>query len=189
MSIVGAEPPVAEPPDATVELVVGRIARAHGLRGDVVVDVRTDEPAHRFVAGTRFDTREGVLELESTKWHGARLVARFAQVADRDAAERLRGIELQVAVPVDERPDDPEEFYDHQLRGLAAYVAGERAGTVTDVLHLPGQELLVLDLAGREVLVPFVAEIVTSVRLAERRVDVSDRPGLLSEPDEDGPST
>ncbi len=176
------------PTRTSIEITVGRIGRAHGLRGDVFLDVRTDEPERRFASGSRFSTRRGVLVLESARWHGARLVARFEQASDREGAELLRGIELRVDVPADERPEDPEEFYDHQLRGLAAHLdTGERIGRVNDVLHLPGQDMLVLDIDASEVLVPFVAEIVTSVDLEAGRVEIADLPGLLSElpsPDE-----
>lgn len=183
----GADPPGSTP--STVEITVGVVGRAHGLRGDVFLDVRTDEPERRFGPGTRFTTRRGQLVLESTRWHGARLLARFADTADRDAAESLRGVELTVDVPADERPEDPEEFYDHQLRGLAACTTGgQRLGRVTDVLHLPAQDTLVLDVDGREVLVPFVAEIVTEVDLAAGRVVVAALEGLLSEAPEDGSS-
>jgi len=188
------EPPaVPNVPATTVEITVARIGRAHGLRGDVVLEVRTDEPERRFAPGTRFATRHGSLVLESTHWHGARLLAKFAEAPDREGAEMLRGIELRVDVPVDERPADPDDFYDHQLRGLAAHTAGgEHIGRVSEVLHLPGQDMLVLDVDGAEVLVPFVAEIVTSVDLASGQVEITDRRGLLTEPavtSEDGPPT
>ncbi len=175
--------------DPTVEITVGRVGRAHGLRGDVFVDVRTDEPERRFTPGARFDTPRGPLVVTSTRWHGARLVARFAQADDRDSAERLRGTELRVAVPTDERPEDPEEFYDHQLRGLAAHTSeGVLVGTVADVLHLPSQDLLVLETDHGEVLVPFVAEIVTAVDVAAGRLEITDRPGLLAEADSAEPT-
>jgi 16S rRNA processing protein RimM len=179
-----AEPSAtADPRPASVEITVGKIGRAHGLRGDVFLEVRTDEPERRFAPGTRFGTRRGVLVLESTRWHGARLLARFEKVSDREGADLLRGIELRVDVPADERPEDPDEFYDHQLRGLAAHLeTGERVGSVSDVLHLPGQDMLVLDIDATEVLVPFVAEIVTSVDVDAGRVEITDRPGLLRAP-------
>ena len=168
-----------------VELTVGLIGRAHGLRGDVFLDVRTDEPDRRFAPGTRFMTPRGSLLLTAARWQGARLVATFAQAADRSAAELLHGIELRVHVPADERPEDPEEFYDHQLRGLTAHSdGGGRIGRVIEVLHLPAQDTLVLDVGCREVLVPFVAELVTSVDLAAGRLEIADRPGLVAEPPE-----
>lgn len=87
----------------------------------------------------------------------------------------------------DERPDDPEEFYDHQLVGLTAVDEdGDPIGPVTDVLHLPAQDMLVLDRDGREVLVPFVADLVPSVDLAARTLVVVAQPGLLDElPDDE----
>lgn len=183
----GADQRASTPP--TVEITVGVIGRAHGLRGDVFVDVRTDEPERRFGPGTAFATRRGHLVLESTRRHGARLVATFAGVADRDAAEALRGVQLTVDVPAGERPADPEEFYDHQLRGLTAVTTGGRlVGRVSDILHLPAQDTLVLDVDGHEVLVPFVSEIVTEVDLTNGRVVVADRAGLLAEMPEDGSS-
>jgi 16S rRNA processing protein RimM len=170
------------PPGSTVEVTVGRIARAHGLRGDVVVDLRTDDPARRFSPGTTFVTPRGNLVVESTHWHGSRLLVRFAQTPDRGAAEALRGLDLRLDVSQDERPDDPEEFYDHQLRGLTAYTtAGRLVGTVTDVLHLPAQDTLVIDADGREVLVPFVVEIVPTVDLAAGTVAITEQPGLLED--------
>jgi 16S rRNA processing protein RimM len=163
-----------------VRITVGRIARAHGLRGDVVVDVRTDDPDLRFALGTTFATPRGDLVVDASRWHGSGLLVRFEHVRDRESAERLRGLELALDVPSDERPDDPDEYYDHQLRGLSAYtVDGTLVGEVLDVLHLPTQDTLVLDLAGREALVPFVAEIVPEVDLAGGRLVIADVPGLL----------
>lgn len=165
---------------ATVEVVVGRIGRPHGVAGAVFVDVRTDEPERRFAAGTVFETARGRLEVDSTRWHGRRLVARFAGVADRDEAAALRGVELTLQVAADERPEDAEEFYDHQLVGLAvALESGEGIGTVVEVLHLPAQDLLVVaDPADRaaERLVPFVRELVPTVDLAGHRLVVVDQP-------------
>jgi 16S rRNA processing protein RimM len=173
----------------TVEITVGKIGRAHGLRGEVFVEVRTDEPERRFATGARFSTPRGELRVESTRWQGARLVVAFTGTSDRDAAQALRGAELRVDVPADERPADPEEFYDHQLRGLAAHTpGGPRLGVVTDVLHLAAQDVLVLDVGGTEVLVPFVGEIVTVVDLESGLVEVADLPGLLTEAPPDPPA-
>jgi 16S rRNA processing protein RimM len=91
-----------------VELLVGRVGRAHGIRGDLTIDVRTDEPDRRFSPGTVFSTRRGPLTVDSMKWHSSRLLVRFAEVTDRNAAESLRGTELRVEVDPDERPEDPE---------------------------------------------------------------------------------
>jgi 16S rRNA processing protein RimM len=173
-------PEPARPP--TVEVVVGRIGRPHGLRGDVVVDVRTDEPARRFAVGTRLGSPLGPLGVTSTQWHGSRLLVHFAEVGDRDKAETLRGVELRVDVPTDERPEDPEEFYDHQLVGLNAFDSeGQRAGEVTEVLHLPAQDVLVIRRAdGSSALVLFVRELVPDVDLRTGRLELSQPTQWLS---------
>jgi len=171
---------------ASIELLVGRVGRAHGLAGDVAVDVRTDDPDRRFADGTTFMTVRETLTVASTKWHSGRLLARFEEVGDRTTAESLRGTDLRVAVAEDERPDDPEEFYDHQLVGLRAETdAGAVLGEVTDVLHLPAQDVIVVDCAGRDVLIPFITELVPAVDLEGARIVVVDRPGLLRDRDED----
>lgn len=168
--------------------MVGKVGRAHGVRGDVVLDVRTDEPERRFVPGTSFATARGELTIAVTRWHGQRLLARFEQVSDRTGAERVRGVELRAVVAADERPEDPEEFYDHQLLGLTAVTSsGEHLGPVREVLHLPAQDVLVVNVAGNDVLVPFVTQLVPTVDLATGRVVVVDRPGLI-DGDEASPS-
>lgn len=174
-----------------VEVVVGRIGRAHGVRGEVSVDVRTDEPERRFAVGTRLrvapDRPRATVVVAAVRPHAGRLLVTFDQVLDRSAAEQLRGATLAVDVDETERPDDPEEFYDHQLVGLAVKDdAGAAVGAVEAVLHLPAQDVLaVRRIDGREVLVPFVAEIVPVVDVAARHVVVVDRIGLL-DPDEFG---
>ena len=170
-----------------MELVAGRIAKAHGITGELVVDVRTDDPEARFSIGNRlrlknFRTgleREAVIS--SVRPHGARLLIRLEGVADRDSAEALRGGLFVVDSAELPDIDDPDEFYDHQLEGLAVVtVDGRDVGTVVEVLHTPGGELLsVRAESGGEVLVPFVGEIVTSVSLAEGIVCIDPPEGLL----------
>lgn len=167
----------------TVEVLVGTIGRAHGTRGDVVVNVRTDEPERRFARGTGFTTERGRLVVNTTSWHSGRLLVTFAGVQDRTAAEALSGTQLRVVIGADERPDDPDEFYDHQLVGLRAEtVNGADVGEVVDVLHLPSQDVLTVRRPdGDEVLVPFVAALVPTVDLAARVVRVVDQPGLITD--------
>ena len=168
--------------EATVDVLVGQVGRAHGIRGDVSVNVRTDEPERRFADGAVLQTARGPVTVAATRWHHARLLVRFEGVADRSAAEQLRGLELRVDVAADERPEDPEEYYDHQLVGLRAETSdGRRLGDVTEVLHLPMQDVLVLRHAGADRLVPFVTEFVPVVDLDEGRVVVEAVPGLLDE--------
>ncbi|MGH3447611.1 MAG: ribosome maturation factor RimM [Nocardioidaceae bacterium] len=164
----------------TVEVLVGTVGRAHGVRGELVIDARTDEPGRRFAAGVRFETSRGPLTIVGTRWHGQRLLARFAEVSDRTAAESWRGVELRLQVPADERPTDPEEFYDHQLEGLSVRTTlGADAGVVADVLHLPAQDVLVVRRGAAETLVPFVAAVVPTVDVASGQVVVDHSSGLF----------
>ncbi|WP_327681039.1 ribosome maturation factor RimM [Kitasatospora sp. NBC_00458] len=170
-----------------MQLVVGRIGRAHGIRGDVSVEVRTDEPELRLGPGAVLSTdpaSAGPLTVESGKVHSGRLLLRFAGVKDRNAAEALRGTVLIAEVDPEERPDDPEEYYDHQLIGLdVVLLDGTPVGELTEVVHLPYQDLLTVRKAdGTEVLVPFVSRIVPVIDLENQRA-VIDPPGGLIDPD------
>lgn len=175
------------PTRARVEVVVGKVGRAHGLSGDVFVEVRTDEPDRRFAVGTTFPTAHGPLTIQDARWHSRRLLLTFAEVPDRTAAEAMRGVELTMEVPADERPADPEEYYDHQLVGLHAVTpTGAPIGDVTEVLHLPAQDLLsVRTSGGQEVLIPFVREVVPVIELATSRITISDSAGLLPSADDE----
>ncbi len=167
-----------------MHLVVGRIGRPHGLRGEVTVEVRTDDPELRFAPGAILATEPasaGPLTVVAGWHHGARLVLSLDGVGDRSAAERLRGTLLVVDVDPQASPSDPEEFFDYQLRGLeVSTVAGEPVGELHDVLHLPGQDVLAVRRPdGREVLVPFVAAMVPQVDLGVGRVLIDPPAGLL----------
>ena len=165
-----------------MRVVVGRIGRPHGIRGEVTVEVRTDSPDVRFAPGSVLTTdpaRLGPITVAAARWHSGRLLLSGAGVHDRTGAEGLRGAILSAEVDDGDIPEDPEEFYDHQLRGLTVVAAGSSdvIGIVDDVVHLPGQDLLAVKReGGREVLVPFVAEIVTDIDLDAGRVTV-DLPG------------
>jgi 16S rRNA processing protein RimM len=172
-------------------LVVGRIGRPHGLKGEVSVEPRTDEPDRRFTPGARLRTERrrpggdavSSLTVRDTRWHSGRLLVTFEEIADRTAAEDARGTLLVVSVDPSERPEDPEEFYDHQLVGLAVETtAGEQVGELVEVVHGTAQDLLVVRAEDdREVLVPFVAALVPEVDLEGGRIVVDDRPGLFAE--------
>jgi 16S rRNA processing protein RimM len=169
-----------------MQLVVGRVGRPHGLRGDVTVEVRTDDPDQRFAAGKLLATSpsdRGPLTITASRWHSGRLIVSFAGYDDRDAAQALRGTVLVIDAGELAPLADPEEFYDHDLIGLdAVTVSGEQVGTITDVRH-HGQNLLVIAGAGprfgTEILVPFVAALVPDVDLAAGRLIVDPPPGLL----------
>jgi 16S rRNA processing protein RimM len=170
-----------------MELVVGRVVRAHGINGEVVVEIRTDDPAARFAPGTTLRAKgsrgkqERSYVVDDVREHSGRLLVRLAEVADRDAADALRG--SLFVVDSDDLPpiDEPDTFYDHQLEGLRVRtVTGSDVGVVTEVLHSGAGELLaVKGDSGEEVLVPFVSAIVTSVSLDDGTVDIDPPDGLL----------
>jgi 16S rRNA processing protein RimM len=180
---------------ADIDVVVGRIGKPFGLRGEVTVDVRTDEPERRFAPGSvlRAEAPRGShsplrsLTVAASRWHQSVLLVRFEEVAGREAAEAARGILLHAEIPADASPDDPDEFYDHQLVGLTAYdVDGAVLGEVSGVVHGGAQDLLAIRTPeGREGLVPFVKALVPEVDLAGGRVVVADRPGLVTPLPED----
>jgi 16S rRNA processing protein RimM len=167
-----------------MQLVVGRIAKAHGIGGEVSVEVRTDDPEHRFARGTSIATdppERGPLVILATRWHSGRLLVRFDNVIDRSAAEALRGTMLVVDSATSAVADDADEFWDHDLIGLDAVATdGQPIGRLTDVLHPPGSDLLVIERpGGGELLVPFVAAMVPTVDVAARRVVIDPPDGLL----------
>ena len=169
-------------PDFQV-VAVGRVGKAHGIRGDAFVEPWTDAPDERFSPGARLSTEpaeRGPLTVESARQHSGKLVVHFAGVDDRNAIEALRGTVL--LVPASARPpiEDPDEFYDTDLIGLnVRTVHGQALGPVTDVLHSPAGSLLAIDIAGREVLVPFRTEFVPTVDLAAGIAEVDPPDGLL----------
>lgn len=168
-------------------VTVGRIGRAHGVRGEVTVEVRTDAAEERFAEGASLHTEPadvGPLTVRHMRWHSGRLLLSFDTVSGRDAAEALRGTVLLADVAVDERPDDPDEFHDHQLVGLRVVtVDGADIGTVREMIHTPAQDLVAVERGGHggksEALVPFVAEFVPQVDLEAGRLVIDPPPGLL----------
>jgi 16S rRNA processing protein RimM len=173
----------------TIEVVIGRVGKPHGIRGEVTVELRTDEPERRFAVGTpvRAERPRGAgspwqeLTVTAIRWHQTTLLVRFEEIADRTAAEAARGILLHATVTADDSPEDPEEFYDHQLVGLAAEdVDGRALGEVTGVLHGAQDILQIRTADGRDTLVPFVAALVPEVDVPGGRVVVADRPGLVT---------
>jgi len=167
-----------------VQVVVGRIGKAHGIRGEVTVEVRTDDPELRFAVDAELATDRPltpVLVVERARPHHGRLLVQFQGVPDRNAAELLRGTLLSVDADDDPGLDDPDEFYDHQLEGLRVVTTdGRLVGNVKEVLHTAAGELLsVTSETGSEVLVPFVSAIVTEVSLADQTIEVDPPEGLL----------
>lgn len=167
-----------------VEVIVGRIGRAHGIKGDVSIDVRTDEPARRFRPGATvlMGERRTPVELGETKWNRGKLIVSLVGHPDRTAVEKLTGEILRLRVPADEKPSEPEEYFDRQLVGLGVLDAsGQQVGAVSEVLHLPAQDVLQIDTPDGERLVPFVQALVPVVDVAAGHVQLADVPGLLED--------
>jgi 16S rRNA processing protein RimM len=167
-----------------VRVVVGRVGRPSGVRGELTVQVRTDAPEHRFAAGTVLGTEPeevGPLTVTGSRLRAGTMLVTFDGVSDRTVAESLRGVLLIADTSTAPASDEPDEYWDHDLVGLAAvHVDGSGLGLVDAVVHTPGGDLLsVRDCAGREVLVPFVAAIVPEVDLAGGRVLLDPPAGLL----------
>jgi 16S rRNA processing protein RimM len=187
-----------------MQVTVGRIGRAHGVRGDVVVGVRTDEPELRFARGSRLDTDPvgvGPLTVAGHRWHSGDLLVRFEEIGDRTAAAELGGTWLLVDSAVLGALDDPDEFRDGDLVGLSVRtVDGTVVGTVADVLH-HGQDILVIDPVGaadpagadgvaraaraagvraEQILIPFVKAIVPEVDIAGGVLVIDPPEGLLN---------
>lgn len=168
------------------ELVVGIVGRAHGLRGEVAITVRTDSPDERFAVGAELRTRregepDGRLTVLATRRHGGRWLVIFDDVADRDTAERLRGTQLWISAAELPPTGDPDTFHDHELEGLSAVLLdGTAVGTVRAIAHGPGGDLLVIARDGLpDGLVPFVRAIVPTVDTAAGRIVLTPPEGLL----------
>jgi 16S rRNA processing protein RimM len=172
-----------------VQVVVGRILRPHGVRGEVVVEVRTDRPERRFSAGSTLHRADGPpLTVSAARAHGQRWLLRFDGVPSRDAAEALRDTELTVSAdpvaPIGEDGSDTvDEYPDHVLVGLRVTdVAGDPVGTVAAVEHAPWQDLVVVDRpSGGRVRVPFVRALVPVVDVPAGVLVVDPPVGLLDE--------
>ncbi|MEV6951535.1 ribosome maturation factor RimM [Streptomyces sp. NPDC051183] len=169
-----------------MELVVARIGRAHGIKGEVTVEVRTDEPELRLSPGAVLKTEPaaaGPLTIETGRVHSGRLMLRFAGVKDRTGAEALRNILLIAEVDPAELPEEPDEYYDHQLMDLDVVLAdGTEIGRITEISHLPSQDLFIVERPdGSEVMIPFVEEIVAEIDLEEQRCVITPPPGLIDE--------
>ncbi|CAL2070301.1 MULTISPECIES: ribosome maturation factor RimM [Streptomyces] len=169
-----------------MQLVVARIGRAHGIKGEVTVEVRTDEPELRLAPGAVLATdpaATGPLTIETGRVHSGRLLLRFAGVTDRTGAEALRNTLLIADVDPEEMPEGEDEYYDHQLMDLDVVTEdGVEVGRITEISHLPSQDLFIVERPdGTEVMIPFVEEIVAEIDLEEQRAVITPPPGLIDD--------
>lgn len=168
-----------------MQLTVARVGRAHGLKGEVALDLRTDAPDDRFTVGAVLATEPasaGPLTVTRVRVHQSRWLVTFAEAVDRTAAEALRGVEL--VVDVDES-DEEDAWYPHELAGLRAELEdGTVVGEVVALEHLPAHDVLVVREAladgDARTLVPFVHAIVPVVDVAGGRVVLTPPGGLLA---------
>ena len=176
------------------QLRVGRLVKAHGLKGALKLELYTDDPARRFTPGAVFTLQVPTtspwhgktLELVELRWYNTHPVAFFKDVADRTAAESLVKAILWVEQDAAELPVEEDAWYDHQLVGLAVIRDGVRVGSVTHIDHLPAQDLLTVKTDDGDVLVPFVKAIVPTVDVKAGTMTVTPPPGLFEQlPDDD----
>ncbi len=174
-------------------LRVGRLLKAHGLKGAIKVEMYTDDPASRFTPGSVFTLQVPdespwvgkTLTLRELKWYNDSPVAFFEGIDDRTDAESLIKAILWIDDDVDSRPVEDDAWYDHQLIGLTVRRDGVAVGTIARVDHFPSQDLLIVTTDNGDVMVPFVKAIVSNVDVAAGTVDVTPPFGLFEEPADD----
>jgi 16S rRNA processing protein RimM len=185
---------VSDAKPAQNQLRVGRLTKAHGLKGAIKLELYTDTPDQRFVPGALFTLQVPTgskwhgktLELTELRWYNGHPVGFFKGVDDRSEAETLVKAILWVNQDPAELPEEEDAWYDHQLVGLVALRDGKKVGLVARVDHLPAQDLLAIKTDSGEVLVPFVKAIVPAVDLAAGTVTLTPPIGLFEElPDDD----
>ena len=157
-----------------MKLNVGRIGKAHGILGEATIEVRTDEAEDRFALGAVLETEShGNLTVASARVHNGILLLSFEGIEDRNAIETLRNELLYADVDIDAPGVDEDDYHVLQLIGCKAYlVDGDEFGEVTEVLNLPGQDVLVIKSESAETLIPFVRQLVPIVDIKARRMTV-----------------
>ena len=184
-------------PAPSNQLRVGRLTKAHGLKGAIKVELYTDDPARRFVPGAVFTLQVPTsslwhgktLELIELKWYNLQPVAFFKDIPDRTTAETLIKAILWIEQDLSEKTDEEDAWFDHQLVGLRVLRDGTEVGTVTQIDHFPSQDLLTVATPSGDVLVPFVKAIVTSVDIAGGTLTVDPPLGLFEAlPDDEPPA-
>jgi len=157
-----------------MRLNVGRVGKAHGILGEATIEVRTDLAQERFAIGAVLDTdTHGQLTVSTARVHNGILLLGFEGVSDRNSVEALRNELLYADVDINAPSEDEDDFHVLQLIGCQAHlIDGDLFGEVSDVLNLPGQDVLVIKVDGAEVLIPFVRALVPVVDITARRLTV-----------------
>lgn len=177
---------------APQQLRVGRLTKAHGLKGALKLELFTDDPTRRFTPGAHFTLQVPTgsawhgktLTLAELRWYNGQPVGFFEGVSDRVGAESLVKAILWIEQDAQEAPED-DAWYDFQLVGLRALRDGVEVGTVARVEHFPSQDLLVIATGQGDVLVPFVSAMVPLVDIEAGTVTLTPPIGLFEDvPDE-----
>ena len=188
-----AEPKTPQPPHT--QLRVGRLTKAHGLKGAIKVELYTDAPERRFTPGAVFSLQVPTssrwhgktIELAELKWYNSHPVAFFKDISDRSEAESLIKAILWIDHDMAEASDEEDAWFDHQLIGLKVLRDGVQVGVLTQVDHFPAQDLLTVTTSTGDVLVPFVKAIVASVDVKAGTMTVTPPLGLFEEVADDEP--
>ncbi len=186
----------AVPATDKTQLRVGRLTKAHGLKGAIKIELYTDAPERRFVPGAVFTLQVPpsspwfgkTIELAELRWYNGHPVAFFAGITDRTQAESLIKAILWVDHDMAEASDEEDAWFDHQLVGLNVLRDGVQVGVLTHVDHFPAQDLLTVSTSTGDILVPFVKAIVASVDLEAGTMTVTPPLGLFEELPDDAPA-
>ena len=162
-----------------MQLVVGRIGRAHGVLGEATIEVQTDDPDIRFQIGNKLTLDDGKqLTIRSSRWHNQILLLAFDGVTDRNQIEKLRDQLISSDVDLDSLA--PGEYHFQQLIGCEVFQQnGELIGAVDEIVKLPGQDLLSVNRAGAQVLIPMVKQIIIEIDVSAKKIVVNPPEGLL----------
>jgi 16S rRNA processing protein RimM len=168
-----------------MDLVVGRLGRPHGIHGEISVEVRTDEPEIRFAKGSKLSVKESNNQLTvlSSRWHQEKMLVKFEEITDRDLANEIKGKTLTIKIDPNSIETKKDQYYEFQLAGLKVIDKNDKTlGQIKEVITNLAQDLLVVETVDkREVLVPFVKQIVTNVDLNKKQVIMDPPTGLFDE--------
>jgi 16S rRNA processing protein RimM len=178
-----------------MQLKIARLGKAHGVRGEVTVELLTDQPEERFYPGALFSLLSPApffaetgkkLTLESSFLHNGRWILAFEGIESRNKVEEFRNHFIQADIDVEHEGDGEDDFHVQQLIGITAVDSeGNALGEVTDILNLPGQDVVVIKIDGKEKLVPFVYEFVPTISVEKKIMVINPPAGLFDEEDPD----
>jgi 16S rRNA processing protein RimM len=176
----------------STKLRVGRLLKAHGLKGAIKLELYTDSPNERFHKGAVLELQVPdtspwfgkTVTVSELKWFNTNAVLFLEGISDREGAESLIKAILLVEQPLDVSPAEPDAWYDHQLIGLKVVRDGVEIGEIARVDHLPAQDLLAIKLSDREVLLPFVGKFVPKVDVEAGLIEITPPGGLFEEIEE-----